>query len=123
MLKKLFVILLFASPAMAQQLTLPAPIARASEHNLRVETVYMTRDAGGRWEVEVSVRDSGGAEIRRTSYSGPDAAHPTATVAAFNTAVIWTVRAGETGTNARKTDLRVLGFLLDQGYTAGTLVP
>src|SRR5687767_14325934 len=124
MLKKLFVLILLAAPVSAQQATLSTPVARNSEHNLRVESIYMTRDAGGRWEMVVSVRDSGGVEIRRDSYTGPDAAHPGATVAACNTAVVWTVRSGETGTNARKTDFRALGFLADQGYLpAVTLVP
>jgi len=113
-------------PVHAQQATLNAPVTRNAEDNLRVESIYLTRDGGGRWEITVSVRDSGGAEIlgRRTAYSGPDAAHAGATVAAANTAIIWTVRGGETGTNARKTDFRALGWLVDQGYIAGvTLVP
>lgn len=111
-------------PVYAQQATLTTPVARPSEHNLRVESVFATRDAGGRWEAVVSVRDSGGTvEIRRESYSGPDAAHPGATALAFITAQI-TARSGETGSNARRVDFRVLGFLADQGYLpAVTLVP
>ena len=116
---------LLAAPSFAQQLTLPAPVPRPSEDNLRVESIYMTRDAGGRWEITVSVRDNVGAEIlgRRTSYTGPDAAHPAATVAAANTAINWTVCAGETGSNARKTDYRALCWLVAQNYVTGTAVP
>lgn len=108
---------------MSSQATLPVPVPRASEDNLRVESTYGTRDAGGRWEIYVSVRDSGGVEIRRQSYSGPDASHPGATALAFVTAQM-TVRATEVGNNARKMDFRMLGFLFDNGYLAGvTLAP
>jgi hypothetical protein len=109
--------------ALAQQATLSTPVTRASEDNLRVETYFATRDSGGRWEVQVSVRDSSGNEIRRVNHSGPDAAHSGATALAFVTAQM-TIRASETGGNARKMDFRILGFLLDNGYLSGvTLVP
>lgn len=107
----------------AQQATLNAPVARPSEDNLRAETLYISRDLGGRWEVQVSVRDSGGNEIRRVVYNGPDAAHPTATALAIATAYT-TARSGETGALPRRLDFRLLGFLSDQGYIVGvSLVP
>lgn len=110
-------------PSYAQQATLSAPVARASEDNLRVESSYLTRDSGGRWEVQVSVRDNSSNEIRRTTYSGPDATHPSATATAYNTATI-SVRGTETGTDVRKVNFRILGFLSDNGYLpAVTLVP
>lgn len=116
-------ITLAAVHASAQQATFSAPITRPAEDNLRAESLYLTRDAGGRWEIQVSVRDSAGVEIRRLSYSGPDAAHPGATVLALITAYA-TPRAGETGGLARRLDFRLLGFLADQGYvSAVTLVP
>lgn len=123
-LRSLLVVLaLVASPVFAQQATLNTPVARASEDNFRVESYFGTRDSGGRWQVEVSVRDNASNEIRRVTFSGPDTTHPGATAAAFNTALI-TVRSGETGTDVRKANFRVLGFLSDQAYISGvTLVP
>lgn len=112
-----------AASAFAQQATLNAPVARPSEDNLRAETLYISRDVGGRWEVQVSVRDSGGTEIRRVVYNGPDAAHSGATALAIATAYT-TARSGETGALPRRLDFRLLGFLSDQGYLAGvTLQP
>lgn len=124
----LFALLIVATvpaPSYAQQATLPAPLARASEDNRQVVSYYATSDAGGRWEAIVAVRDNAFNEIRRESYSGPDATHPSATAAAFNTAVI-NVRATETGTDVRKVRFRITGFLKDQSYdpfTTSTLVP
>lgn len=109
--------------ALAQQATLNTPVTRAAEDNLRAETLYISRDLGGRWEVQVSVRDNSGNEIRRVVYNGPDAAHPTATALAIATAYT-TARSGETGALPRRLDFRLLGFLVDQGYISGvTLVP
>jgi hypothetical protein len=123
MLKRVVLLVLLAAPLFAQQATLNTPVVRNPEHNLRAETLYITRDLGGRWEVQVSVRDSAGEEIRRVVYSGPDAAHPGATALAIATAYT-TARAGETGTLPRRLDFRLLGFLSDQGYIANvTLVP
>lgn len=124
-LLSLAILVLLAAPAFAQQATLQTPVARASEDNYRLESYYGTRDAGGRWEIIVSVNDSSGNEIRRVSFTGPDPAHATATAAAFNSALI-TVRASETGTDVRKATFRLLGFLKDQGYapiSTATLVP
>lgn len=121
----LLVVLLGTPMLFAQQATLPAPLARASEDNRQVVSYYATSDAGGRWEAIVAVRDNVSNEIRRESYSGPDVTHPSATAAAFNTAVI-NVRATETGTDVRKVRFRITGFLKDQSYdpfTTSTLVP
>lgn len=108
---------------MSSQATLNSPVPRPSEDNLRAETLHITRDAGGRWQIDVSVRDSVGSEIRRQSFSGPDELHPGATALAIATAYT-TARSGETGTLPRRLDFRLLGFLSDQGYITGvTLVP
>lgn len=113
----------YVVPLSAQQATLTAPVTPPTENNLRTESVFITRDSGGQWRVEVSVRDSGGIELRRQSYSGPDAAHPTATALAFATAYD-AARGGETGSIPRRLDFRTLGFLSDNGYIpASTLVP
>lgn len=116
---------LIAVPASAQQATLASPVARTAEHNLRAESLYLTRDAGGRWEVQISVRDSAGVEIRRMAFSGPDAAHPGATVGAL-VAAYTTPRTDEIGVVPRRLDFRLLGFLKDQGYSpldTAVLVP
>ena len=117
------VVLLGNVALLAQQATLNTPVARNAEDNLRAETLYISRDNGGRWEVQVSVRDSGGNEIRRQVYSGPDAQHTGATALAIATAYT-TARSGETGGTARRLDFRLLGFLADHAYiSAVTLVP
>jgi hypothetical protein len=119
----LLVLFLGLGVVYAQQATLNTPVTRASEDNLRAETLYISRDNGGRWEVQVSVRDNGGNEIRRVVYSGPDSGHAGATALAIATAYT-TARSGETGATARRLDFRLLGFLADQGYISGvTLVP
>ena len=94
----LFVLMavLLSTTTDAQQATLNSPVSRAAEDNFRAETIFATRDAGGRWEVQVSVRDSSGNEIRRVVFSGPDAAHSRATALAILTAYT-TARSGETG--------------------------
>jgi hypothetical protein len=108
---------------MAQQATNNTPVSRPAEDNRQIVSYYATSDGGGRWEVYVAIRDSGNNEIRRESYSGPDAAHPAATASAFNTAVI-NARASETGTDVRKVRFRITGFLFDNGYLPSTtLVP
>jgi len=120
----LLVGLLGAGVLYAQQANLNTPVVRASEDNLQVMSYFATADGGGRWEAVVAVRDSGGTEIRRESYSGPDSAHPTATAAAFNTALV-SIRATETGNDVRKVRFRITGFLKDQGYivSGSTLAP
>lgn len=119
----LIVGLLWAGDLYAQQATLTAPVTPPTENNYRVESSFLTRDGGGQWRVELSVRDSGGVELRRVTFSGPDAAHPTATALAMATAYT-TARSGETGGLTRRLDFRILGFLVDQGYiSAVTLVP
>lgn len=115
LLPLLIVGFLAATALFAQQATFTTPVVRPSEDNMRVESIFLTREAGGRWEAIVSVRDSGGTEIRRASYTGPDSGHATATALAFVTAQMTAV-GGETGNNARRMDLRVLTFLRDQNY-------
>lgn len=69
----------------------------------------------------VSVRDAAGVEVRVAAYTIPDAAHPTADVSSFVTA-IGTPRTGETGGALRRMAFRVVGYLVDKGYIAGVVV-
>lgn len=121
-LSLLLALFLLAGTVSAQQATSSAPVARNSEDNRRTESYCLSRTG---WEVTVSVRDSGGVLIRTEAYTGPDATHPGATAAAFNTAVSHTILGTETGANSRKTDFRILTFLKAQNYLAAsdTIVP
>lgn len=124
-MRKLFilaVLVLAALPAAAQEATLNAPVARNSEAKQTVSQLTIIASPA-QVNVEVSVKDASNVEIRRQTYVIPDAAHPGATVGGFVTALI-NVRATETGSDPRKANFRVLGYLSDQGYLPGvTLVP
>lgn len=114
-MKKILLALVFlCSASYAQQATLNTPVVRPPEDNLKVASLV----------IQVSVQDSGGNEIRRFNMSIPDSTHPGATVLGYITATHFTVRLGETGTDARKANFRALGYFADQGYLPGvTLVP
>lgn len=56
------------------------------------------------------------------SFTIPDSAYPTATVVGFLIA-IGTARQGEVGGALRIANYRILGYLFDNGYMAGTLTP
>jgi hypothetical protein len=117
--------LLLTAPLIAQQATLNSPIVTPDEHNYRVEELHVIRAGGNpRWEMELSVRDSAGtADIRRIKFSGPDTAHPTATVLALATAFD-TVVPGEPTNDAAALNYRALDYLIDFGYlTNVTLAP
>lgn len=104
-------LVLLAAPAFAQLATKQVPTPRADEHNYRAESYFNTSDGGGRWQVELSVRDSGGNEIRRMSISGPGApCGAGATAVAFNDAIMTPI-GGEVGGNVRKVRARILEFL------------
>jgi hypothetical protein len=117
------VVMLAAQLSSAQSASLTAPVARTSEASFVVDKLALQRTPA-QAVIEIMVQDSGGVEdIKRVNYVVPDAAHPGATVVGLVTAMM-TVRATETGTNPRKLNFRVLGYLADQGYfPAHTLVP
>ena len=123
-----FIIAVFAGLSAAQQATLPAPVARASEDNYKVAELNIRGNAGGRAAgvvMTVSVQDASSNEIRYFNMEIPRGSVPGATVSAFVTALI-TVRATETGTDVRKANFRALGYFKDQGYaelSGTTLVP
>src|SRR5688572_16557294 len=102
--------------------TLATPVTRSSETKYTVDRLDIRRS--GQAFVEVVAQDSGGLEdIRRFAFTVPDTAHPSATLANFIGALL-NARSGETGTNARRANFRVLGYLVDQSYLpAGTLNP
>lgn len=113
---------LAAVAAAAQEATLTVPVTRTSEAKIIVDRLTLDR-AGPTVLVETLLRDSADGDIRRVNYVVPDSAHAGATVAGFVTAM-FTVRAGEAGSNPRKLNFRVLGYLADNGYfPAHTLVP
>lgn len=125
-MRKLFPLLALvvfgAGTLFAQQANISAPVTPPTPHHYRVESAYGTRDAGGRWEMVVSIRDSGDVELSRQTFNGPDAAHPGATALAYVTAQMTAV-GGETGGNARRMDARYLTFLQVNGYISATVVP
>lgn len=100
--------------------TLNSPVSRASEAKYVVRTLGISQTQAS---IEVSVQDSSNNEIRVQAFTCPDAAHPSATVAALFTALD-TVRATESGGILARANFRILGFLFDNGYfPAATLVP
>ena len=110
--------------AFAQEATINTPITRNSEAKYKI-TLFVVSTSPATANVEVAVQDSSNNEIRRVMNVIPDPAHTGATVTGLITAMI-TVRATETGTDTRKIQFRVLGYLSDQGYFTGTpitLVP
>lgn len=111
------VLTLLLAPALAraQVATLTVPVTRASETQMKVRDLSISPSGVG---IDVSVQDGSSNEIRVQSYIIPDPAHPTATVVNFLTALI-NVRATETGTDPRKANFRILGYLVDQGYITG----
>lgn len=106
--------------ALAQEATLGTPVARAAEAKSTVRDFSASATSV---TIEVSIQDASNNEIRVQSFSIPDAAHPSATVVGFLTA-IGTIRATETGGVMRKANFRILGFLFDNGFLPGsTLAP
>lgn len=128
-MKKLIFALSIASCGLgysfAQEASLTSPVTRTSEAKFKVRSFVVANPPSGSASaaIDVSVQDSGNGEIRVASFSIPDAAHPGATVGGLITAMM-TVRGGETGTDSRKMQFRVLGYYADQGYfPAATLNP
>lgn len=112
----------------AQQVTLNTPVLRNAEDHYQVAELNIRSGVGVQSPqvlMTISVQDLGGAEIRRFNVEIPRPALPSATVAGFVSALI-TVRATETGSDARKANFRALGYFKDQLYPElanGNLVP
>jgi hypothetical protein len=108
----------------AQDATLTAPVARASEAKYKIKTFNVVAAVGQNVvQVELSVQDASNNEIRSFFVAIPDSAHPSATFAGLVTAMM-TIRATETGIDPRKMSFRILGYLFDNGYLpAATLTP
>jgi len=118
----LLVGLLGLAQGFAQEVTLTAPVTRNSGTKYAI-TLFVVSTSPATANIEVALKDSGNAEISRVMNVIPDPSHAGATVAGLVTAMM-TVRATETGTDVRKMQFRVLGYLNDQGYfPAGTLAP
>ncbi len=106
----------------AQEITLTSPVVRNSGTKYTI-TLFVVSTSPATANIEIALKDSGNVEINRVLNVIPDPAHAGATVAGLVTAMM-TVRATETGSDVRKMQFRVLGYLKDQGYLpAGTLVP
>ena len=123
----ILILLALASPALAQEATLTAPIAKPSETRKVIGRVDLSRNPVYAL-IQVNVLDANGDVSRYYNVSvpqtaGDDAAHPSASVVSFVNAVM-SSRAGETGGVARRFDYRVLGWLKDNGYLDdATVVP
>lgn len=116
-------VLLFAGVVYAQEAGLTSPVARSSEAKYKIRSFNAVTVGTNTVQVDISVQDASGNEIRVFGATVPDSAHPTATFGGMATAMI-TVRASETGTDARKLAFRILGYLADNGYfPAATLTP
>lgn len=116
----LFLVLAFAGPVFAQDATLTVPVTRNSEAKYVIKRLEITQ-----FQVtfDIAVQDSGNNEIRAFTSIVPDAAHPTATVANFMTALD-TARSGETAGILRRMQFRALGYLFDLSYfPSSTLNP
>jgi hypothetical protein len=118
----LIVGLLGLANGFAQEITLTAPVVRNSGTKYTI-TLFVVSTTPATANIEIALKDAGNVEISRVMNVIPDPAHAGATVAGLVTAMV-TVRATETGSDVRKMQFRVLGYLNDQGYLpAGTLTP
>ena len=121
----LFVLFAFSSlPVIAQDAALTSPVVQTqAKYKVRSFLVENPPVGSPSALVIVSSQDSGNSEIATIPYRIPDPARPSATFAGLSTAMV-TVRATETGSDARKLAFRILGYLLDNGYLpAVTLNP
>src|SRR5678815_2719615 len=119
----LLIVGLLGLPAIfAQEVTLTSPVVRNNGTKYTI-SLFVVSTSPATANIEIALKDSGNVEISRTMNVIPDVSHPGASVAGLVTAMM-TVRATETGSDVRKMQFRVLGYLNDQGYLpAGTLVP
>lgn len=109
-------------PLFAQQATVTSPVARSAETKHIFVDFAFKRDCVCT-TIVTEYQDAGGNATRQVRYDVPDPNFPSATLQGLAGAMI-SVRATETGTNLRKLQFRVLGYLADNGYLAGeTLAP
>jgi hypothetical protein len=108
--------------AFAQEATLASPVPRTTVTKAKIRSFNVALNPANA-SVEVSLQDAGNVEVAVQPNVIPDPAHPGATVNGLATAMV-TVRSGETGSDARKLQYRILGYLSDQGYLgASTILP
>ena len=104
----------------AQDATLTSPITQTK---LKVRSFVVVNPPAGTASanIELSSQDAGNNEVAQIARTIPGCG--TATVPGLVTAMM-TVRATETGTDTRKMQFRVIGYLSDQGcLPASTLNP
>ena len=101
----------FGSMLFAQDATLTSPVTQTK---LKIRSFVVVNPSAGTpsANIELSGQDAGNNEIVSISRTVPGCG--TATVAGLVTAMI-TVRATETGSDTRKLQFRVIGYLSDQG--------
>lgn len=116
-------IVLSAAYVFAQDATLTSPVSHATEAKYKIRLFSVLNPPAGPASaaVELSSQDSGNNEVTVITRAIPGCG--TATVAGLINAMV-TVRATETGTDTRKIQFRVIGYLSDQGcLPAATLNP
>lgn len=119
------VVLLVTPFVFAQAVTLTSPIVRPSGTQYKIRGFQVVNPPGGAAgaSIDISVQDASNNEIATIGFQIPDISHATATVPALISAMM-TVRSGETGSDSRKMQFRVLGYFFDQGYfPAGSTAP
>ena len=98
----------------AQEADLNTPVTHPSEAKYRIRSFYVQNPPIGAatGTVDISVQDSSNNEIRILSLAVPGCG--TSAIGGLLTAMV-TVRATETGSDSRKLQFRVIGYLSDQG--------
>lgn len=107
----------------AQDATLTSPITHATEAKYKIRGFCVVNPAVGApsASIDLSSQDSGNNEITVLNRTIPGCG--TATVAGLATAMV-TVRPTETGSDTRRLQFRIIGYLGDQGcLPASTLNP
>lgn len=121
-MRKLPLLLLFlALPAAAQEIQVTTP---ATQAKLKVDSFLVFRNPATA-KIGFVYQDAGNNDVSNFGeVTIPSAACGSATVAGLISAMM-TVRATETGTDVRKMNFRVGGYVKDNdcGLPAGTLVP
>jgi hypothetical protein len=116
--------------ATAQEATLNSSVSRTSITKVKIDTFHFDRN-GLSVVIGLVYQDSGNADVPApgltTSFTIPSAAGvpcTSATTLGGLAGAMNAVRASETGTEPRKQQFRILGYLADQGCLTGvTLVP
>lgn len=123
----LFVLLLPAFNALGQSADFNTPITQNSIAKVKIDTFYCEASTPS-CIIVVKYQDSGNADRPAngltTKFTVPSSSPCTTTIAGL-TGAMNTVRASETGSNARIQQFRILGYLADQSCYASavTLTP